>query len=110
MKRQVRLSTKRYSRAKICGFAPRELEIAQRNAYFLQLSKIARPVHLLPIGTSPLPAERGIGLEPNREKTCYKIKNPATSAGRIRPFFEAAARCVLRTDALEACILATRCS
>jgi hypothetical protein len=46
--------------SKICGFALRELEIAQRNAYFLQLSKIVVP---LLIGTSPLRAERSAGLE-----------------------------------------------
>ena len=34
-----------------------------------------------PIGTSPLPAERVIGLEPMPRE----IKNPASSAGRVRP-------------------------
>jgi len=38
------------------------------------------------IGTSPLPAERSAGLESAlRKKIENKIKNPATSAGRIRP-------------------------
>jgi hypothetical protein len=68
--------------SKICGFcATRTLKFAQRNAYFLQLSKIVRSAHQFPIGTSPLPAERRIGLEP----MLRAIKNPATSAGRIRP-------------------------
>jgi len=45
-----------------------------------------------------------------REKNPLQTKNPATSAGRIRPFLWAAARCALRTDVLEARFLATRCS
>jgi hypothetical protein len=40
------------------------LKFAQRNASFLQLSKIDRSGHQFPIGTSPRPAERCIGLEP----------------------------------------------
>src|SRR5580658_1836563 len=35
----------------------------------------------LPIGTSPLPAERVFSLEPKPRE----IKNPASSAGRLRP-------------------------
>jgi hypothetical protein len=40
------------------------LKFAQRNAYFLQLSKIVRSAQQFPIGTSPLPAERSVGLGP----------------------------------------------
>jgi hypothetical protein len=39
--------------------------------------------HQLPVRTSPLQAERGFGLGPIPRK----IKNPATSAGQIRPAF-----------------------
>ncbi len=41
--------------------------------------------HLFPVGTSPLPAEREFrfGAEPAKKRET--IKNPATSAGRIRP-------------------------
>jgi hypothetical protein len=45
------------------------------------LSKIVRSGHQLPIGTSPLPAERRIGLEPNLRKSELKIKNPARAPG-----------------------------
>jgi hypothetical protein len=44
--------------------ATQTLKFASRDAYFLQLSKIARSNHLFPIGTSPLPAERTGDLEP----------------------------------------------
>ena len=43
--------------------------------------KDRRSVHQFPIGTSPLPAERGIGLEPKPRKSLYKIKNPARAPG-----------------------------
>jgi len=50
----------------------------------------------IPIGTSPLPAERRAGLEPTlRRKPSKQIKNPATSAGRIRPSVWAAVPRVL---------------
>jgi hypothetical protein len=88
MKRQVRLSTKRYSRAN-CGFACAELEIRTRNAYFIQLSKSTRYDHQLPIGTSPRQAERETGLEPaSRILHCKKKPgderraNPSYSEGR----------------------------
>src|SRR5579863_3846057 len=45
--------------------------------------------HQLPIETSPRPAEREIGLGPIPRKNLVQIKNPATSAGRIRPLLEA---------------------
>ena len=86
---QVRLSTLRYTRAKICGLCYAELEIRITHAYFLTVVKDRRSVQQFPIGTSPLPAERGIGLEPNAaKKNLLKIKNPATSAGRIRPLIQ----------------------
>jgi hypothetical protein len=109
MKRQVRLSTKRYSRAN-CGFACAELEIRTRNAYFIQLSKSARFDHQLPIGTSPRQAEREIGLEPISRKKSVQIKNPATSAGQIRPILEAVAKRASQTDVLDARFPATRLS
>ena len=43
--------------------------------------KDRRSGHQFPIGTSPLPAERGIGLEPKPRKSLYKIKNPARAPG-----------------------------
>ena len=44
--------------------------------------KELRPNQQFPVETSPLQAEREFSLEPNPRK----IKNPATSAGQIRPF------------------------
>jgi hypothetical protein len=82
------------------------LEIRARNAYFLQLSKIVRFTQQFPSGTSPLPAERIIGLEP----MLRAIKNPASSAGHVRPFAWAAfSRAASRTDMLEARFADTRC-
>ena len=43
--------------------------------------KDRRSAHQFPIGTSPLPAERGIGLEPKPRKSSYKTKNPARAPG-----------------------------
>jgi len=40
------------------------------------LSKIVRSAQLFPIGTSPLPAERGIGLEPRPRKKLTDNKKP----------------------------------
>jgi hypothetical protein len=70
----------------------------QRNASFHQLSKIDRPNHQFPVETSPLQAERGFSLEPIPRK----IKNPATSAGQIRPAFRGIISATPRTDELEA--------
>jgi hypothetical protein len=110
MKRQVRLSTKRYSRAKLRFCAVRNLRSAQRNAYFIQLSKSARFDRLLLVKTSPRQAERETGLEPIARKNSAQIKNPATSAGRIRPSLEVVARRASRTDVLEARFQSTRYS
>ena len=88
----------------------RNLRSAQRNAYFIQLSKSARFDRLLLIGTSPRQAERETGLEPISRKNSVQIKNPATSAGRIRPFLEVVARRASRTDVLEARLQSTRYS
>jgi hypothetical protein len=90
--------------------AMRNLRSAQRDAYFIQLSKSARFNQPLPTESSPRLAERETGLEPIPRKNCTKIKNPATSAGQIRPFLGALARCAPRTDMLDARLLATRYS
>ena len=70
------------SRAKICGLSRyANLEIRITRCLLPSVVKDRRSVHQLPIGTSPLPAERIIGLEPKPRET----KNPASSAGRLRP-------------------------
>jgi len=70
--------------SKICGFAPRELEIARRNAYFLQLSKIA---FRSTVSDRNVSAPGGARIQFGAEfaKNSNQTKNPATSAGRIRP-------------------------
>jgi hypothetical protein len=51
------------------------------------LSKNARSVQQFPIGTSPLPAERGIGLEPMpRKENLQTIKKPGDER-RANPSF-----------------------
>ena len=57
------------------------LEIRIMHALLPSVVKDRRSVHRFPIGTSPLPAERGIGLEPKPRKNSYKIKNPAQAPG-----------------------------
>jgi hypothetical protein len=70
--------------SKICGFAPRELEIRATQCLLPSVVKDHRSEQ--PMGTSPLLAERRVGLESTlRKKNRKQIKNPATSAGRIRP-------------------------
>jgi hypothetical protein len=54
----------------------RNLRSAQRNAYFIQLSKNARFDRLLLIGTSPRQAERETGLEPISRKNLVTNKKP----------------------------------
>ncbi len=110
--RQVRLSTMRYSRAKLAVLLRHaNLDIRTTHASFLQLSKIVVPLNTLPIGTSPLPAERDFSLEPKpRKKTLQTIKNPASSAGRIRPSPGALVPRAFRTDVLEARFISTRYS
>ena len=73
---QVRLSTLRYL-SKLAVLRHANFEFAPRNAYFLQLSKI---VSRLFIGLSA-PGGAQHGLEPTLRTT----KNPATSAGHVRP-------------------------
>src|ERR1700693_695070 len=73
VQRQVRLSTIRYSRAKICSLLRyANLDIRATQCQLPSVVKEHWPDHRFPIGTSPLPAERGIGLEPRPRK----IKNP----------------------------------
>ena len=92
--RQVRLSTNatleqnlRFPRQRSFGEMTSSLPVRYRDAYFFSCQR-SRPARLLRIGTSPLPAERSAGLESAlRRKTRSQIKNPATSAGRIRPPF-----------------------
>jgi len=56
---------KRYSRAKICGLSRyTDLEIRITRCLLPSVVKDRRSAQQFPIGTSPLPAERGIGLEP----------------------------------------------
>jgi hypothetical protein len=90
--RQVRLSTLRYL-SKYCGFAPRGphgRQCAMPTSFGCQRSTF-HP--LLPVGTSPLPAERRFGLEPQRRiKLFPAIKNPASSAGHFRPFLGTVSR------------------
>jgi hypothetical protein len=63
-----------------------------------------------PIGTSPLPAERNVGLEPSLRKNSVKNKKPGASAGRIRPFPGSRFWRAPRTDVLEARFLSIRYS
>ena len=71
----------RYSRAKICGLL-RHANLKSHNvmpaSFSCQRSSFRSQ---LPIGTSPLPAERVFSLEPKPRE----IKNPASSAGLLRP-------------------------
>jgi hypothetical protein len=68
--------------SKICGFASRALPARVAQCLLPSVVKDRRSDYN---GTSPLPAERRVGLEPTLRKTLKPIKNPATSAGRIRP-------------------------
>jgi hypothetical protein len=108
VKRQVRLSTKRYSRAKFAVSRHAELEIRTTQCLLHSVVK-EHPFAAHSFRPKRLRARRSAILvwSQYREKTCrektrYKIKNPATSAGRIRPFLWVAARCAPRTDVLEA--------
>ena len=88
--RQVRLSTLRYSRAKICGLSRyANLEIRITQCLLPSVVKDRRSVHQFPIGTSPLPAERGIGLEPksraNKKPGDERRASPSYSCGRSYP-------------------------
>ena len=61
--KQVRLSTLRYSRAKICGLSRyANLEIRITRCLLPSVVKDHRSDQQLPIRTSPLPAEREIGF------------------------------------------------
>jgi len=81
---QVRLSTLRYSRAKLAVYPDREPIRSASGCQLPSVVKELRSVQSLPIGTSPRPAERDPGLEP----TSREIKNPASSAGLIRPLLQ----------------------
>jgi len=55
----------RYSRAKICSLLRyANLDIRATQCQLPSVVKEHCPDHRFPIGASPLPAERGIGLEP----------------------------------------------
>jgi hypothetical protein len=69
------------------------------------LSKTVRSAHEVPIGTSPLPAECEFGFGAEVAK-----KNPATSAGHVRPFWVAAFTLAASgTDMLDSRFAQTRC-
>jgi hypothetical protein len=106
---QVRLSTLRYFEQKFAVIHGNETPYfgaRYRDASFLQLSKIVSRFQLL--SGSPLPAERSIDLEPMLR---VQIKNPAPSAGHVRPFAGAPfTRAPSRTDMLEARCSKSRCS
>ena len=71
--------------SKTCGLLRyANLEIRATQCQLPSVFKDRRSVQLFPIGTSPLPAERSFGLEPKPRK----IKNPASSAGLIRPLLQ----------------------
>jgi len=107
VQRQVRLSTIRYSRAKICSLLRyANLDIRATQCQLPSVVKEQCPDHQFPIGTSPLPAERGIGLEPMPRK----IKNPASSAGRFRPFAGSLGRSDLWDGCARCSIVSTRYS
>ena len=82
---QVRLSTLRYSRAKLAVMRHANLRFASRIAFFLQLSKIAVP--LIYFRSERLRSRRSAVSVWSRshEKNLRTIKNPASSAGRFRP-------------------------
>jgi hypothetical protein len=88
----------------------RSLKIAWRDAYFLQLSKTVRFDRLFLIETSPRQAERSADLEPALRINFWATKNPAASAGRIRPSLESLPARGSKTDVLEARFLSTRYS
>jgi hypothetical protein len=88
----------------------RSLKIAWRDAYFLQLSKTVVPCRLFLTGTSPRQAERSADLESTLRENLWAIKNPATSAGRIRPSLESLHARGSKTDVLEARFHSTRYS
>jgi hypothetical protein len=74
-----------------CATLEQNLQLLLRHANLdirvtqCQLPSVVKEHHSnqqFPIGTSPLPAERSLGLGPSLRK----IKNPASSAGRFRSF------------------------
>jgi len=71
--------------SKICGFALRERKVRATPCLLPSVVKDRRSAHKIPNGTSPLPAERRSVWSRRCEKPLKPIKNPATSAGRIRP-------------------------
>jgi len=92
----------------ICGLSRHaNLEIRTTRCLLPSVVKDRRFDHLFPIKTSPLQAERSVDLEPTLRKK-WAIKNPATSAGRIRPSLEPLRSRDSRTDVLEARFLSTR--
>jgi hypothetical protein len=84
-------SHKRYSRAKLAVLLRHaNLDIRATHASFLQLSKIARSGQQVPIGTSPLPAERDFGLEPKTRNSVTDNKKPGVER-RANPSFSSGA-------------------
>jgi len=88
-RRQVRLSTLRYSRANLQLLHYANLDIRAMHAYFLQLSKIVVPFAVADRNISaPGGAQHRFGADVAnycRESNSRTIKNPASSAGRVRP-------------------------
>ena len=96
------------SRAKICGLSRyANLEIRITRCLLPSVVKDRRSVQRFPIGTSPLPAEREIGFG---TEVASNKKNPATSAGHVRPFPVAALTLAASgTDMLDSRFVQTRC-
>jgi hypothetical protein len=72
--------------SKIAVCVMRKLEIRTTHAYFLQLSKNFCSGHQLPIGTTPLPAERRHRIKPlqndaadNKKPGVERRANPSTT-------------------------------
>jgi hypothetical protein len=104
-------SHKRYSRAKLAVLLRHaNLDIRATHASFLQLSKIVVPLNKY--RSERLRSRRSaISVwSRKREKALQTIKNPATSAGRIRPSPGALVPRAFRTDVLEARFISTRYS
>ena len=96
--------------SKTCGLHHTELEIRIAHAFFLRLSKIAVPSTVSGWNASaPGGAQCRFGA--GAAITSLQIKNPASSAGHVRPFSGAAfTRAASRTDMLEARCATSRCT
>ena len=104
-------SHKRYSRAKLAVLLRHaNLDIRATHASFLQLSKIVVPFNTC--RSERLRSRRSaISVWSRKRETALQtIKNPASSAGRIRPSRRALLSRASRTDVLEARFRSTRYS